>query len=83
MAPSPWLVTLAHEAAAELGFPLAEFASGGTSDASFIALTGTPVLDGLGPVGAKDHSPEEYLLVDSVVPRTALLAQLVMSIAQH
>ena len=42
----------------------------------------TPVLDGLGPVGAKDHSPEEFLLVESVVPRTALLAQLMMSIAR-
>ena len=50
MEPNPWLIQLAHEAAAELGFSLAEFTSGGTSDASFIALTGTPVLDGLGPV---------------------------------
>ena len=82
MEPNPWLISLAHQAAAELGFSLAEFTSGGTSDASFIALTGTPVLDGLGPVGAKDHSPEEYLLVESVVPRTALLAQLMMSIAR-
>jgi glutamate carboxypeptidase len=82
MAPNPWLIGLAHEAAAELGFHLAEFTSGGTSDASFIAMAGTPVLDGLGPVGAKDHSPEEYLLVDSVAPRTALLAQLIVTIAR-
>jgi glutamate carboxypeptidase len=82
MAPNAWLIGLAHKAAAELGFPLGEFTSGGTSDASFIAMAGTPVLDGLGPVGAKDHSPEEYLLVDSVVPRTALLAQLIMTTAR-
>jgi glutamate carboxypeptidase len=82
MAPDAWLIGLARKAAGRLGFPLAEFTSGGTSDASFIAVAGTPVLDGLGPVGAKDHSPEEYLLVDSVAPRTALLAQLIVTIAR-
>ena len=31
-----------------------------------------PSLDGLGPIGGNDHSPAEYLEVDSIVPRTAL-----------
>jgi glutamate carboxypeptidase len=34
------------------------------------------VLDGLGPVGGNDHSPREYIDIDSIVPRTALLALL-------
>jgi glutamate carboxypeptidase len=31
-------------------------------------------LDGLGPVGSKLHSPEEYLELPSLVERTTLLA---------
>ena len=35
------------------------------------------VLDGLGPIGGADHSPGEWLDLDSVVPRVALLAGLI------
>jgi glutamate carboxypeptidase len=38
-------------------------------------------LDGLGPIGGRDHSPDEYLLLSSVAPRAALLAGLIASIA--
>ena len=37
---------------------------------------------GLGPIGGLDHSPEEYLEVDSIVPRTTLLAALLLAIAR-
>ena len=39
-------------------------------------------LDGLGPIGGLDHSPEEYLEVDSIVPRTTLLAGLLLAVAR-
>ena len=51
-------------------------ATGGASDANTTAGLGVPTIDGLGPVGGLDHSPEEYLELDSIVPRTALLAAL-------
>ena len=35
-----------------------------------------------GPIGGNDHSPSEYLDVDSVVPRTALVAGLLLAIAR-
>jgi glutamate carboxypeptidase len=38
------------------------------------------VLDGLGPIGGLDHSPEEYVELDSIVPRTALLAQMIAAV---
>jgi hypothetical protein len=38
---------------------------------------GVPTIDGLGPIGGYDHSPDEYLEVSSIVPRTALLAALI------
>lgn len=46
----------------------------GVSDANLIADAGTPVLDGLGPIGARDHSEEEYMVKESLLARTTLLA---------
>ena len=51
----------------------------GTSDANLVAPLGLPVLDGLGPIGGDDHSPSEWLDLESVVPRIALLAGLIAS----
>ncbi len=51
----------------------AEFRNG-VSDANIIAGRGVPVLDGLGPVGARDHSPDEYMVKKSLLERAMLLA---------
>jgi glutamate carboxypeptidase len=76
------LAELASRSAAELGFSVADAATGGVSYANALASLGLPVLDGLGPVGGLDHSPDEYILVSSIVPRTALLALLMIRRAQ-
>jgi len=70
------LLALAEKEAAKIGFDLPSVATGGGSDGSIAAQTGLPVLDGLGPVGGHAHSPQEYVDVGSIVPRTALLAAL-------
>jgi glutamate carboxypeptidase len=44
---------------------------------------GTPVLDGLGPIGGDDHSPREWMALDSIVPRVTLLAELIARIAER
>jgi glutamate carboxypeptidase len=75
-----FLAELAKQSAAALGFQLGESATGGASDASNLAELGVPVLDGLGPVGGMDHSPQEYILPESILPRTALLAGLIRRI---
>jgi glutamate carboxypeptidase len=75
-----FLAELARQSAAALGFQVSESATGGASDASNLAELGVPVLDGLGPVGGMDHSPQEYILPDSIIPRTALLAGLIRRI---
>jgi glutamate carboxypeptidase len=77
------LERLAREAAQKLGFEIEGASTGGASDASYAAAEGKPVLDGLGPVGGLDHSPDEYITLSSIVPRTALLAELIMSISQR
>ncbi|HXI45158.1 MAG TPA: M20/M25/M40 family metallo-hydrolase, partial [Candidatus Acidoferrales bacterium] len=67
--------------AARLGFATRDVATGGASDANTTSGMGVPSIDGLGPVGGLDHSPEEYLEVASIVPRTALVAALLLAIA--
>ena len=60
--------------AARLGIPAVEQFRPGASDASTIAATGTPVVDGLGPIGEHDHSDREYCVRESLGKRSALLA---------
>jgi glutamate carboxypeptidase len=78
-AASAELVDAAVSMAAQLGFSLADAATGGSSDANTTAAAGVPSLDGLGPVGGNDHTPEEYVRVSSIAPRTTLLAALVLA----
>jgi glutamate carboxypeptidase len=68
--------------AARLGFETAGSATGGASDANTTSGLGVPTVDGLGPVGGRDHSPEEYLEVDSIVPRLALFAALLLAVGR-
>lgn len=76
------LVVLAKNAAHELGFDIEDVATGGGSDGNYTAGLGTPTLDGLGPIGGKAHNAmEEWMNVDSVVPRAAMLAKLIVAIA--
>ncbi|MFD0319152.1 M20/M25/M40 family metallo-hydrolase [Streptomyces flavalbus] len=78
--PSPGvrrLLATARALGAELGVPVRATATGGVGDANFVAGVGTPVLDGLGPVGGADHTPQEWLDVTTVRHRAALLAALV------
>jgi len=83
MMKTPESLKLAHQAqriANLLGFSVNYVLTGGASDASYATSYGVPALDGLGPIGGRDHSPEEYLVLSSVAPRTALLAGLIASI---
>jgi glutamate carboxypeptidase len=62
--------------AADLGQPLSENASGGGSDGNFAAAVGTPVLDGLGPMGAGAHADDERVSLRSMDERADLVAAL-------
>jgi glutamate carboxypeptidase len=76
------LVAHAQAVALGLGFEVRDTATGGASDANTTSGMGIPSLDGLGPIGGNDHSPAEYLEVESIVPRTAMLAGLLLAIAR-
>jgi glutamate carboxypeptidase len=70
------LVTQAQAVARDLGFEVGEAATGGAGDANTTAAAGLATIDGLAPVGGEAHGPTEWLDLESVVPRTALLAGL-------
>jgi glutamate carboxypeptidase len=76
------LVEHAKAIAERLGFEVNDTTTGGASDANTTSGMGVPTLDGLGPIGGNDHSPAEYLDVESIVPRTTLLAGLLLAIAR-
>jgi glutamate carboxypeptidase len=66
---------------ARLGMPIEAIATGGASDANLIASLGVPVLDGLGPVGAGMHGPDEQLDLGTLPDRIALLAGALLDLA--
>jgi glutamate carboxypeptidase len=67
----------AQKLAGGLGFRLEEAATGGGSDGNFTAALGVPTLDGMGAVGEGAHASHESVLVKELVPRTALLAEMI------
>jgi glutamate carboxypeptidase len=77
------LIEQAQMLACALGFTLNHELTGGAGDAGYASQCGIPALDGLGPIGGGDHSPREYLRLDSVAPRVALLAGLTVSVASQ
>jgi glutamate carboxypeptidase len=72
------LLEEATAAAKEIGVPApAGVRAPGASDANFTAALGVPTLDGLGAVGGGAHARSEYVEVDRMPERAALLAALI------
>jgi len=63
-----------QETATSIGISVSEEFRAGVSDANLIAGEQTPVIDGLGPIGAMDHSKDEYMIKASLLQRSVLLA---------
>ena len=64
--------------AKDMGLEVKGEFTGGCADSGFAAGVGATTLCGTGPVGGKAHTPEEYLDVDSIVPRAQTLALAVL-----
>jgi glutamate carboxypeptidase len=60
--------------ARELGFKVEGEFTGGCADSGLTSAVGAPTICGVGPVGGRAHSPEEFLLVESLVPRAQMAA---------
>lgn len=54
----------------------------GTSDANYFGAAGVPTLDGFGPIGIMDHTPDERILISSIKERTALLALFLLALRE-
>lgn len=65
-------------AGADLGLSVAGEFTGGCADSGFTAGVGCPTLCAVGPVGGNAHTADEYLEVDSLVPRAQAMALAIM-----
>jgi glutamate carboxypeptidase len=70
------------QAAADTGFKTEGEFTGGCADSGFTAGVGTPTICAVGPVGGKAHTPEEFLRVDSLVPRAQACARAILRLDQ-
>lgn len=80
----PWMddiIALVEETSGEMGYPLKEGYSYGGCDASNAVLN-CPTIDGMAPESVGCHSVGEYLCLDTLIPRTALLAVLVEKLSR-
>jgi glutamate carboxypeptidase len=64
--------------ARSLGHTVEGVFAGGCADSGFAAGVGAPTICAVGPIGGRAHTPEEYLEVDSIVPRAQALALAIM-----
>lgn len=68
--------------AKELGLkPFTWVHAGGASDGNNLAAAGLPNLDGLGPIGDRLHSPEEWINLPSILDRARLCAGVLAKLA--
>ena len=70
------LLARARSLAKQMNLSLGECTAGGGSDGNFTGALGIPTLDGLGAVGHGAHSDREYVIVNTMPARAALLAGL-------
>lgn len=69
----------ARKIAAEFDYELGETQVGGASDGNFVAALGVPVLDGLGVSGAGAHTLDEFIHVEDIPRRAALIAKILLA----
>ncbi|MGE7204131.1 hydrolase [Sphingomonas sp. NPDC019816] len=67
-------------AGADLGLTIGWRATGGVCDGNNIAAAGVPVVDTMGVRGGAIHSPDEFMLVDSLPERAGLSALTILRI---
>jgi glutamate carboxypeptidase len=77
------LFGLVKECGQDLGLDIAWKSTGGVCDGNNIAACGVPVVDTMGVRGGAIHSPQEFLLVDSLAERAQLSALVLLRLAER
>jgi glutamate carboxypeptidase len=83
--PMPRHAGLVHTAlglATELGLNIGEELSGGVSDGCWTGAAGVPTIDGLGPVGGRDHTVDEWIEIETLERRVEWVRRLTAAAAQ-
>lgn len=75
------LFRLIKECGTCLNMDLKTKPSGGVCDGNILSAAGLPTIDTLGVVGGNIHTPEEYMLIDSLTERSSLTALFLLKIA--
>jgi glutamate carboxypeptidase len=75
------LFGLVRRCGADLGQDISWRDTGGVCDGNNIAATGVPVVDTMGVRGGSIHSPDEYLIVESLAERAQLSALTILRLA--
>ncbi|MGL4243666.1 MAG: M20 family metallopeptidase [Beijerinckiaceae bacterium] len=72
-----------YRAASEsLGHAVVTEFTGGCADSGFTSAVGAPTVCATGPVGGKAHSPEEFMVVDTMVPRAQALVETIAALGR-
>lgn len=66
------LLNTVQDCGREVGLELEWESTGGVCDGNRLAALGVPNVDTMGVQGGNIHSPQEYMLLDSLVPRAQL-----------
>lgn len=78
------LFALVKEVSEENGFGIPyEKYVGGASDSAYTVLAGVPTVCAMGVKGGRNHSPEEYALVESLFERTKLLIACILKMEEN
>ena len=76
------LFSVYQAASSDLGLHVKGEFSGGCADSGFTSGVGCPTICAVGPVGGNAHTPEEYLVVKSLVPRAQAMALAILRLAE-
>jgi glutamate carboxypeptidase len=68
----------ARSLAASFSYEIGETQVGGASDGNFIGALGVPLLDGVGIAGDGAHTLNEYIYIDDIPKRSALLVAMMV-----
>ena len=69
----------ARAIASRFDYDLGETQVGGASDGNFVGALGIPVLDGLGIAGDGAHTSEEFIFIEDIPKRAALIAGVLLA----
>lgn len=76
------LFELYVDSASAAGLAVGGEFSGGCADSGFTAAMGVPTICAVGPVGGGAHTPEEFLRLDTMVPRAQACAGAILRLAE-